>query len=91
MESRLNCPFSSLTFPGMKPKDVFQLAVRLLGLLFLYHGVQSLPMVMNGPWLVLVYLLLQFGMAWWLIGGAKLLVQHAYPDENSPPPQDEVK
>jgi hypothetical protein len=75
----------------MKSKDIFQLAVRLLGLLFLYHGVQSLPMVMNGPMMVLVYLALQFGMAWWLIGGAKLLVQHAYPDENPASPPDEVK
>jgi hypothetical protein len=27
----------------MKSKDIFQLAVRLLGLVFLYHGLQALP------------------------------------------------
>jgi hypothetical protein len=27
----------------MKPKDLFNLAVRLLGLLFLYHGSRSIP------------------------------------------------
>jgi hypothetical protein len=27
----------------MKQKEIFNLAIRLLGLLFLYHGLQSLP------------------------------------------------
>lgn len=27
----------------MKSKDIFRLAVRLLGLVFLYHGLQALP------------------------------------------------
>lgn len=31
----------------MKPKDILQLAVRLLGLVFLYHGLQALPMAVG--------------------------------------------
>ena len=75
----------------MKPKDIFQLAVRLLGLVFLYHGIQTLPMLISNSGWALVYLLLQFGMAWWLIGGATLLIKHAYPDENPTPPMDQEK
>ena len=41
-------------------------------------------LISNSGW-ALVYLLLQFGMAWWLIGGATLLMRHAYPDENPAP------
>ncbi len=31
----------------MKPKDIFSLAVRLLGLVFLYHGLQALPVAIG--------------------------------------------
>ncbi len=75
----------------MKPKDIFQLSVRLFGLVFLYHGTQSLPMLISNSGWALVYLLLQFAIAWWLIGGALLLVNRAYPDEKSEPPADSDK
>jgi len=31
----------------MKPKDILQLAVRLLGLVFLYHGLRALPLAVG--------------------------------------------
>ena len=33
---------------NMKPRDIFKLAVRLLGLVFLYHGLISLPTLFTG-------------------------------------------
>ena len=69
----------------MKPKDIFSLAVRLLGLIFLYHGIQSLPALMSANFFLIVYIVMQFVMAWWLVGGATLLVDRAYPTESSAP------
>jgi hypothetical protein len=32
----------------MKPRDIFKLAVRILGLVFLYHGLSSVPVLFQG-------------------------------------------
>jgi len=32
----------------MKPRDLFKLAVRILGLIFLYHGLSSVPVLFQG-------------------------------------------
>ncbi len=32
----------------MKPRDIFKLAVRILGLIFLYHGLMSVPVLFQG-------------------------------------------
>jgi hypothetical protein len=32
----------------MKPRDLFKLAVRILGLIFLYHGLLPLPVLFQG-------------------------------------------
>jgi len=32
----------------MKPKDIFGLAVRVLGLVFLYHGLEGIPALIIG-------------------------------------------
>lgn len=72
----------------MKPKDIFGLAVRLLGLFFLYSGIISvMPMldlelikhpdtddIING----LMPVVLKLAIAWWLLGGG--LVRWAYPE-----------
>ena len=68
----------------MKPKDLFGLAVRLLGLFFVYLALKTLPVVFSGPpaqvavrtFLTVVF---YFVVGWWLMGGARLLVQRAYP------------
>jgi hypothetical protein len=73
----------------MKPRDIFLLAIRLLGLLFLYHGLATVPSVVQiilanastvGS-LINAILLIAWDLlvAWWLIGGAPLLMRHAYP------------
>jgi hypothetical protein len=73
----------------MKPKDIFGLAVRLLGLLFLYFGLRAvMPMldleiyqnpdkvyITNG----LMPIVFNLAVAWWLLGGG--LVRRAYPLE----------
>ena len=71
---------------AMKPKAIFKLAIRLLGLYFLYNGLCAIggliPIVLSGSIfgaLVNVFMCAwQFVVAWWLIGGAPLLIQHAY-------------
>ena len=63
----------------MKPKDIFKLAVRLLGLWFVYLGLTNVPMVFE-TYKALLLVAVDVAAAWWLIGGASLLVNHAYPD-----------
>ncbi len=75
----------------MKPKDIFGLAVRLLGLFFLYSGLRAvLPMldlelikhpdtddIING----LMPVVFNLAIAWWLVGGG--LVRWAYPESKA--------
>jgi hypothetical protein len=72
----------------MKPKDIFKLAVRVLGLAFLYHGLSALPTVIPlmltstvGNFVIGVLMVVwPLAVAWWLIGGAPLLTCRAYPE-----------
>jgi hypothetical protein len=78
----------------MKPKDIFGLAVRLLGLLFLYFGLKAvMPMldlelienpdksdVING----LMPVVFNLAIAWWLLGGG--LARRAYPEPKTSEP-----
>ena len=71
----------------MKPRDIFKLAVRVLGLVFLYHGLSALPTVIPliltsaiGNFVIGVLMVVwPLAIAWWLIGGATLLTGRAYP------------
>ena len=76
----------------MKPKVIFGLAVRLLGLVFVYHAASTLPGIVVaaigivtgggnagmiiGPVLMVLWQLL---VAYWLLRGAPPLVRIAYP------------
>ncbi len=76
----------------MRMRDIFELAVRLLGLVFLYHGLVALPTALPMVWtsmlgVQLVGLLFGIAVAvwpllvaYWLLGGAQLLVRMAYPE-----------
>jgi hypothetical protein len=70
----------------MKPKDLFQLAVRILGLVFLFLAVRHLAPIFHAPGGAYIPIILTtaiyLGAAWWLIGGARSLVQRAYPSES---------
>ncbi len=80
----------------MKPRDLFLLAVRLLGLVFLYHGLTALPTTIFGAFASLVgrsflgFLGMSFMafwpllFAWWLIRGAPLVMRLAYPERETP-------
>lgn len=79
----------------MKPRDLFSLAVRLLGLFFIYLAARALPIVFSGPpdqvvvgaILTVVFYVV---VGWWLLGGARLLVKRAYPATNGDQKNQEV-
>jgi len=73
----------------MKPRDIFGLAVRFLGLIFLYLGLRAVPSMLDleaienagkGD-IINAILPIAFNLlvAWWLLGGG-LLMRRAYPD-----------
>jgi hypothetical protein len=73
----------------MKPKDIFGLAVRLLGLFFLYLALKAvtplldLEIIENADKSDIINALLpvvfDLAVAWWLLGGG-LLTRRAYPE-----------
>jgi hypothetical protein len=70
-------------------KDIFGLAVRILGLVFLYFGLNAVPPLLDlgaietasKSDLITTILPIVFNLvvAWWLLGGG-LLVRRAYPE-----------
>jgi hypothetical protein len=87
---RLNRP-TALTrlAQAMKPKDIFGLAVRLLGLFFLYMGLRAVSPVLDLEAIenagksdlinAILPIVFNLVIAWWLLGGG-LLVRRAYPE-----------
>jgi hypothetical protein len=84
----------------MKPKDIFGLLIRAIGLLFIYQGLASLPVAVGnfcGVFILTFRVLFSNGvMVCWplivgflLIQAAPWLIRWAYPAEdstrNSPP------
>ena len=73
----------------MKPKDIFNLAIRVLGLVFLYHGLSGLPtlipMLFSGA--VIPFAVGGLMVAWqlllgyWFLRGAPPIMRIAYPEE----------
>jgi hypothetical protein len=74
----------------MKPKDIFGLAVRLLGLVFLYLGLKAVLPVLDLETIesadksdiinMIFPVAFNLIVAWWLLGGG-LLTRRAYPEE----------
>ncbi|HEX3628045.1 MAG TPA: hypothetical protein VH280_21755 [Verrucomicrobiae bacterium] len=72
----------------MKPKDIFGLAVRLLGLLFLYYGLRAVMPLLDLELIenpdktdiinTLMPVVFNLAVAWWLLGGG--LARRAYPE-----------
>ncbi len=80
----------------MKQKEIFQLAVRLLGLAFVYQGLTALPISSQAlygavlhPQHVIDLIVTMIAAAWpfiiayWLLRGAPLLLRIAYPENRS--------
>ncbi len=73
----------------MKPSDIFGLAVRLLGLYFLYLGLRGVPLLLdlgaietaskNDVLNVVLPIAFNLLVAWWLLGGG-WLARRAYPE-----------
>ena len=72
----------------MTPKSVFGLAVRGLGLVFLYRGLSALPEILSifstGSFRsslgIIIMIAWPLVLAFWLIRGAPLLIRIAYPN-----------
>jgi hypothetical protein len=70
-------------------KDIFSLAVRILGLVFLCLGLKDVPAVLDVPTILngdkveilstLLPVVFNLAVGWWLIGGG-LLIRRAYPE-----------
>ena len=79
----------------MKPKEIFCLIVRLVGLMFLYQSLAAVPMAVAAfcprfphfIWSNFFAALIMVGWpllaAYWLIRGAPPVQQWAYPDPES--------
>jgi hypothetical protein len=68
----------------MKSKDIFSLAIRLVGLFFIYLAVRVVPVIFSGPPArILLESILSAAVfvvvGWWMLGGASLLMERAYP------------
>ena len=72
----------------MKTRDLFALAIRLVGLYFVYQTVQTLGVVFtigsHGAGPVLFHLLLQIAGSFWFLVGAPPLMNLAYPEAEPP-------
>lgn len=81
----------------MNSKELFSLAVRLLGLGFVYHGLSALPAAstvvfaglvggsLSGFLYAIFTALWPLLVAYWLLRGAPLLMQIAYPGASAAP------
>ena len=77
----------------MKPKDIFGLVVRLLGLIFLYEAAEKLPLALSATFpgfksisgIGFLSALFMVGwplvVAYWLLRGAPPVSRLAYPDQ----------
>jgi hypothetical protein len=73
----------------MKPRDIFGLAVRLLGLYFLYLGLTAVTPLLDFGAIenasksdiitTILPIVFNLAIAWWLLGGG-LLMRRAYPE-----------
>jgi hypothetical protein len=76
----------------MKPRDIFGLAVRLLGLFFLYLALRAVASVLDWEAIenagksdiinAILPIIFNLLVAWWLLGGG-LLMRRAYPDASA--------
>ena len=79
----------------MKPRDILNLAVRLLGLVFLYQGLQALPPAtiqfcsaisnINSGAILGCFVMAGWPLlvSYWLLRGAPLILRIAYPDASA--------
>lgn len=64
----------------MKQKDIFTLAVRILGLVVVYHVLMTVPILFHGPFELWLDVAFYVAAAWWLLTN-RWLIRLAYPDE----------
>jgi hypothetical protein len=72
----------------MTPKTAFGVAIRILGLIFLYRGLTALPEILSifstgsfrGFLDTIIMIAWPFVLAYWFIRGAPQIVRIAYPN-----------
>ena len=73
----------------MSARNIFALAIRLLGLVFLYLGLKTACGIwgLHGDQVLaaLLSIICFLAVAWWLISGAPLLMARAYPSGDPAP------
>jgi hypothetical protein len=89
LEPKSSRPHKNL---NMNQKEILQLGIRLLGLVFLYHGLHALPTAIIQFWAavvnasvggivpVLVLVAWPFAVAFWLLRGGPPIMHISYPD-----------
>ena len=77
----------------MKPKNIFELIVRLVGLIFLYESAEKVPLAISyifpgfrffsGPGILSALFMVGWplAVAYWLLRGAPPISRLAYPDD----------
>jgi hypothetical protein len=70
----------------MKPREIFHLAIRLLGLLFIAYGCVNIwrgwVEVTSGHWFFgLLVIIAPFVVGRWLLGGGEPMMRIAFPQE----------
>jgi len=81
-------------------KDIFSLAVRLLGLVFLYFGLSAVPPMLDLGAIetagksdilnAILPIVFNLVVAWWLMGGG-LLTRRAYPEASRSSPDSHAQ
>jgi hypothetical protein len=86
----------------MKPKDIFAIAVRMIGLIFLYQGLSAVPSALanicpifphifwRNVWPASVLVGWPLLLAWWLVRGAPWLMKLAFPEDQLSPRHNEL-
>ena len=74
----------------MKPRDIFKLAVRILGLIFLYRGLSFFPTLFTGifgstqnAFAMILMCAWPLLVAYWLLRFAAGITQFFYPESES--------
>jgi ABC-type sulfate transport system permease component len=77
----------------MKPRDIFGLILRLMGLLFIYNALDKVPLAISslrasfgmGLYTTLMIVVWPLLIAFWLFRGAPPISRMAYPREQEQP------
>jgi hypothetical protein len=87
-DSALICAYCAFTLRSMKPREVFHLAIRLVGLFFIAYGCIHVwhawnEISNNHVFFGLLVMIYPFIVGRWLLGGGEPMMRIAFPEENA--------